>query len=266
MFTGRHHVGTQGSRFIAAVAGFFLVAGCAVETPADGDSAPVRSSGTLWSAGHETGDISEWMADQSGAVFNTGSGSVVWTDQVARSGVGALELSVRGADSSPQAARIFRWAENPVEATYGAWYYFPEHVQAGRWWNIFQFKSRVGDTSEPTWIVNVGNRSDGSMFLYLYDAITRTSYTDVIDPPRPALPVGRWTNLEVFVRRADDRTGRIALWSDGRLLFDVDSVQTAFADNIQWSVNNYSDDLDPENVTIFVDDAVIIEGRPDGLE
>lgn len=259
-------MGTQRSRLLAVVAGSVLVAGCGVETAAVVDSTAVRTSVTLWSAEHETGDISEWMTDQSGAVFNTGSGSVVWTDEVARSGVGALELSVTGVDSSPQAARIFRWAENPVEATYGAWYYLPRQVQAGRWWNIFQFKSRLGDSSEPTWIVNVGNRSDGSMFLYLYDAITRTSYTDVIDPPRPVLPVGRWTNLEVFVRRADDRTGRIALWSDGRLLFDIDSVQTAFADNIQWSVNNYSDDLDPESVTIFVDDAVIVQGRPDGLE
>jgi hypothetical protein len=220
-----------------------------------------RSEGVLWEANHETGDTSEWAGSQSGTIFNSGTGKVEWTDEIARSGTGSLALSVRQASGETQAARIFRWAENPPEAYYSAWFYFPELVHPARWWNIFQFKSKLGDRTDPTWIVNVGTDSQGAMRLYLYDAITRTSHHDSVSSEPMVIPVGEWTHIEVLLRQATDDSGRIALWQDGRLLYELEGVQTTLADNVQWSLNNYSDALDPDDVTIFIDDAAIALDR-----
>jgi hypothetical protein len=222
----------------------------------------VPESVVLWSAHHETGDASEWFEGQSGAIFNTGTGTVTWTDVVAQDGLGALALSVTGADGVAQAARIFRWAENPVEATYRCWFYFPRRVEPARWWNIFQFKSDTSTGSQPTWTVNVGNTSDGAMRLYLYDAVAGKTYHHTIAQPQPVLPTGRWVEIAAYVVRADGPFGRLMLWQDGELLFDLRGVRTAIGDNIQWSVNSYSDNLDPADVTIYVDDAAIIAGAP----
>lgn len=220
-----------------------------------------RAERVLWEAKHETGDTSEWARSQSGSIFNSGTGKVEWTDEVAHGGTGSLALSVRQASGETQAARIFRWAENPSQAYYSAWFYFPELVHPDRWWNIFQFKSKLDDGTDPTWIVNVGTDSEGAMRLYLYDAITRTSHHQTVSPNPMVIPVGEWTHIEVFLQQAMDDSGRISLWQDGRLLYQLEGVQTTLADNVQWSLNNYSDALDPEDVTIFIDDAAIALDR-----
>lgn len=254
---------SSSSRLFLAVAAVAAFAGCGDGASSDTTAIEHREEReVLWSAGHETGDMSEWLVDQDEAVFNTGTGVVRWTNELAHGGEGALALSVTGASSETQGARIFRWAENPAEATYGAWYLFPEPVDPDRWWNVFQFKSRVGDTTDPTWIVNVGADDAGRMYLYLYDAITETAYHQS-DDDRMELPVGRWTHIMAYLDRGEE--GGIALWQDGELLFDIEGVQTSLADNVQWSINNYSDDLDPPDVTIYADDAEIIAGRPEEL-
>ncbi len=262
------------SRTAMALVASLALLGC---TPSDASTTGTDPTGTtpppaadgggenhtevLWEATHETGDSSEWDRFQSGSIFNSGTGRVEWTDEVAHGGTGSLALSVRRASGQTQAARIFRWAEDPSEAYYSAWFYFPELVQPERWWNIFQFKSKLDDGSDPTWVVNVGNDSEGAMRLYLYDAITRTSHHETVTSEAMEIPVGRWTHIEVFLRQAIDDSGQIALWQDGRLLYELDGVQTTLADNVQWSLNNYSDDLDPQDVTIFIDDAAIAAER-----
>ena len=79
--------------------------------------------------------------------------------------------------------------------------------------------------------------------------LPRGSRTRALVEHLPVQDLGRWTHIEVYLRRAPDDAGRIPLWQD----------------NIEWSINNYSDDLEPEDVTIFVDNADIVAGRTDVL-
>ena len=47
-------------------------------------------------------------------------------------------------------------------------------------------------------------------------------------------------------------------WQDGQLLFDVTGFSTRYNDgNCEWSVTNYSDLVDPDPTTVYVDDATI---------
>src|SRR6266550_4717211 len=77
--------------------------------------------------------------------------------------------------------RLFRWLEpeSRSELHYSVWYYFPRrYIPNGNppWWNVFQWKSKRGDAIDPFFALNVGNRPDGSMYFYLYNQNTKTSY------------------------------------------------------------------------------------------
>ncbi len=215
---------------------------------------PPPEGPVTWSADTETGDVSEWSVGQSGAaVFNTGTGSITATTDVAHSGRYSLKMSISDANGRTQAARILRWHDTPVEGYYSVWFDFPRSYQPAQWWNVLQFKS-VGSTNVPVWVLNVGNRGDGSMYFYLWDALTRTSYSPL---HRVDIPIQRWTQVRAYFRRSTDKTGRITIWQDGVLLFDVDQVQTAVGDNTHFGIGNYTDDITPSDAVIYADDAEI---------
>lgn len=208
-----------------------------------------------WFADGETGDLSQWTQGQNGeAVFNSGTGRIAPTREVAHGGQWSLGLTIEDAAGETQAARILRWHDNPSEGYYSAWFYFPAQVRPAVWWNIFQFKSgRQG--SDVTWVLNVGNRPDGTMYLYLWDAINARTYSKHQMPTN--LPVGQWVEIKAYYRQAEERAGRITVWQDGVRLFDLDRVQTATSDELHWGLSNYTDDIDPSDTTIYADDAAI---------
>ncbi len=216
---------------------------------------PPPGGPVTWAADTETGDVSQWANGQFGeAVFNTGTGNVEASTDVARSGRYSLKMSISGAANETQAARILRWHDNPVEAYYSVWFNFPQVYRPAEWWNVLQFKSQSNTDNVPTWVLNVGNRPDGTMYFYLWDALTNTSYSPLhhVD-----LPISSWFQVKVFFRRATDNTGRITIWQGNDLLFDIDQVRTAIADNTHFGVGNYADDITPSDSVIYADDAVI---------
>lgn len=220
-----------------------------------------RSRGQiLWSADHETGNLSQWYADEGGGVFNTGTGEAAISDVVAHSGRYAIAMTISDADRQVQAVRVFRWGENPMEAYYSAWYFFPQRFEPAQWWNVFQFKSPdAGGTSQSMWSLNVGNLENGEMILYLWDALNQQTHANEMIVG--TIPVGQWVHIEAFYRRATDRSGRIAIWKDSTKLYDLDGVQTAASDEVQWSLANYTDQITPSTVTIYADDAAISTTR-----
>jgi Polysaccharide lyase len=221
-------------------------------TPLGGDA------DVLWSADHETGDLSQWDTDQHGGVFDSGTGRTSPTTDVAHSGHYSVRLAISDAQGKTQAARIFRWDTSEQwgkNAYYSAWYYFPRRYRPATWWNIFQFKSepKGASHSEPVWSVNVGNRRSGQMYFYLWDAVNERSYSQTLAD----LPEKQWVHLEAYYVRALGPEGRITVWQDGLLLWDIRGVQTTLANNVYWSVNSYTDDIAPSSAVIYVDDAVI---------
>ena len=230
--------------------------------PATDPSAPLASaSGLIWSADSETGNLDQWTAGQYGeAAFNSGTGTVTPSTDVAHSGKTSLKLAISDANGTSQAARIFRWNDPegnalPESAYYSVWYYFPQNYTPAEWWNVMQFKSRTSSSSvDPMWVLNVGNRANGNMYFYLWDAMHKQSHdaTAALD-----LPVGQWVHIEIYFRRSTGSSGQITIWQDGTKLFDLDQIQTTTADNQQWSLSNYTDNIAPSNPVIYADDAVI---------
>lgn len=210
----------------------------------------------LWSAGMEQGNMSEWSKDGCGGEFNSGTSNSVASSDVAESGSWSAKISI-GTPSSPESGvRLFRWCESQrnQELYYSAWYYFPQHYDAPNWWNVWQWKSKTPSRNDAHFELSVGNRPDGSMYLYLYHWVLRQSFGQSI----ANIPVGRWVQIEAYHRCAADNSGHVTIWQDGELLFDVSGLPTRYSDgDCQWSVNNYSDYVEPNPAVVYIDDAAI---------
>ena len=222
----------------------------------------------LWSADMETGDLSQWSLPDTpgglnagGGVFNSGIATAI-TGVVAHSGKSSAELSITTPDNPTSGTRLFRWKEPRTypQLYYSAWYYFPRHyIPDGNpsWWNVFSWKSKHNAGNDPFFALNVGNRADGSMYFYLYNQNSKTSY----DQALKLAPERRWTRLEAFYVCAGDNTGHVAFWQDGVQIFDISNVQTRYPDgDCECTVTNYSNSLNPRTAEIYVDDAAICLG------
>lgn len=248
------------NRACVRVAGLALFAFQLVACSQAAPHAPLPRPGTvLWSADHEAGDLSEWNRGQGGSVFVTGSGQVeVVNTPDARSGHNALLLTIEGTGDEPHAARIFRWRENQQAAFYSAHLYFTRPIPETDWWNVMQFKSLdSAGVSQPTWVLNVTTNRSGLPRFYLWDALTgvsRPSSSALEDAP---IPLDQWVHVEIYLERSSERDGRIALWQDGVLLFDIADVATAYGDTIHWSIDNYVVGTTPSRIAVLADDAAI---------
>ena len=213
------------------------------------------STGTVvWSADMETGDKTQW--NNGGGEFNSGSATASASTDYAHGGRYSLKMSI--STPSTSAVRMFRWQESRTypKLHYSTWFYFPQRISVPTFWNILQWKSSTSTNNDPFFVVNVGNRGDGSMYLYLYN----WQKGQGISQSLANVPVGRWFKVEADYTCAGDGTGRITLWQDGTQLIDVPNVQTRYSNgDCQWSVDNYSDGLNPSPTTIYADDAQIIK-------
>lgn len=254
---------------LAFASGVVLMAGLWIH------DATAQTSNILWSADHEEGDLSDWYTPSGGGEFNSGGGVSTASTDVARSG----RYSAKATITAPPTAgvRLFRWREsraNP-EAYYSAWYYFPR-IYRPSWWIIFQFKSRAGSTLDPDpfWFVQVGNRADGTMYLYLtwwygpwpngtvegphQGEFGGQDYRQTIKD----LPVGQWVHIEVFLRQSAGFDGQIIVWQDGVEILRQDNVKTRYPFmGDEWAPSNYSASISPSPATIYIDDAVISTTR-----
>jgi hypothetical protein len=217
---------------------------------------------TLWSADHETGDLSQWYfpsrapgSDSGGGKFNSGVADSEVSQEHAHSGQWSVRMQATPPPKS--GTRLFRWSEprKYEDVHYSAWFYFPQSYKADQWWNIMQWKSKRPTSNDPFLMLNVGNRGNEAMYLYLHNWQTKKSYPA---ESSSTVPVGRWFKVEAQYRCAADESGRARVWLDGALVFDVAGVQTRYGDgDCEWSINNYTEAASPSPIVIYMDDAAI---------
>jgi hypothetical protein len=225
-------------------------------------ASPLSSPSVFWSAGVETGDLSEWSypggVNYGGGEYNSDGGSSSASTDVAHSGFRSAKLVL---DDGAGGTRLIRWLEprEHHEAYYSAWFYFPQrYTVTGTWWGIFQFKSRTATQNDPFWSLYVGNRADGAMYVYLRDWQHKASYGQ----SSVNLPVGRWVHLEAFLAQSSEGAGRITVWQDGVELWDLGGISTNYAGGENhWGLTNYTDGVGGAPVTIYVDDAAVSAAR-----
>jgi hypothetical protein len=219
-------------------------------------------SDVLWSADHETGDLSEWIAgDQGGFSANPPTTTIAASTDVAHTGSYSVKLT-NAAAGARDAARLWRQAPYPAEAYYSAWYFLPEAYSAPVSWTIMQF--RAPSPEDPSVIgslvdLDVRGLPGGELILSVFDH--RTAY---LRSPTPAtalpLPIGRWFQIEALFRNVSGDGGRLVVWMDGALYYDIQRP-FGLSSSVYWSPCSSSYDLAPAEAPIYVDDAAVSVAR-----
>jgi len=236
-------------------------------TPSSTQTAPTEVSPTdgpkriVWSATHETGDISEWK--EHGDFIRQGySGAYHMVSPHAHSGIFSVSLSIdtmAPSDSGAHAAYLMFWDQLPENAYYySAWFYIPSEIKPDQWWTIWQWKSTFdgnSDNSKPMFSlgVEVDDQYKFLRLIYRPDLESKTSFMQTKAP----LPRDRWFQIEAYYEKSTTK-GKVIVWQDGREIFNVDKLPTVLKDGtVYWSVNHYADKISPSPATIFIDDAII---------
>jgi hypothetical protein len=225
-------------------------------------------SSLLWSARHETGDLSEWtQGGKGGTAADTPDSpdtSLVISTDVAHSGRYSVKLT-NGAVSMYEDAHLWRVDDYPIAAYYSAWFYLPRAYQTAADWSIVQFQVPSGASSADGGMVgqllDIDLRSlpGGDLILSVYDH--RAAYLRAATPdPAIPVPIGRWFQIEAYYRNADDDTGEAAIWLDGQLNYDLHRPFGA-SSSVYWTVSSKTFGLSPAESVIYVDDAAVSLAR-----
>lgn len=221
----------------------------------------------VWKANFENGDLNEF--EEAGGFVKQGpTGSYSFISPHAHSGNYSIGLTIDTIATSKtgnHAAYLFYWNQLPGDAYYySAWYYIPSEVILDEWWNIMQWKSTYDgntDNSDPIYVIGVSRNACDELRLdlgYLPDKPNKIGYHQNI----LTIPLDKWFQIEVFYKRSKNENGRVTVWQNGFKIFDIQNTSTVLKDEtIYWSVNNYTNSIKPNPLTIFIDDMVISKER-----
>lgn len=207
-----------------------------------------------WTTGFEDGFCGYTLAG--GFCYASDDASYTIVDEPVHGGLNAAAFSVT--TNAPLEARQTRCVLQgalPDDAVYGAWFYIPAFARNAGNWNLFYFQHLVS-LDPGLWSISLRSSDAGTLHLYVLghlDGVAR------IPAPSPAVPIGSWFQVEFRLLRAADRTGEIALYQDGALLFEESGIVTDPGEPDQWYVGNWADALTPPESTIYVDDVTVRE-------
>jgi hypothetical protein len=226
-------------------------------------------SDVLWTALFEGDSFDEWTAGDAGMswAFPTPPNLAEPTAERVRSGGFAAKLTVDAPAGSGQANVVLSRAGDvlPPAAYYSVWYYLPRTISVGQYWVIFKFRQREDATQDELFDLDLINLDTGEMSLQLYDH--RKGGNVPLDADGPIVPVGRWFQIEAYYRNAQDDTGRLTFWLDGRPILDVANQKMASTPFVEWNVSSIAEDLTPSTAVLYVDDCAISRTRvgPNGV-
>lgn len=216
-------------------------------------------SNVIWATDHESGEPGDWYAGGEGGLLGDSADSpVVVVDGRAHSGRYALELTDL-AMSDEEGPGTYRELQSPPDAYYSAWYYLPRLYQTNSQWTIQKFRSR--SDSDPNAIshghdLNLRTLPGGQVILYVFSHDPAYLQAPLADPPA-FVPVETWFHLEVFFRPRTDETGKMSVWLDDRLVYELEDRRTTGSDDLLWNPCNIGMDIRPSPPILYLDDAAI---------
>jgi hypothetical protein len=221
-------------------------------------------SNVSWATDHESGTLDDWLLPPGGGTFQypTTNDTVSVAAGPAHSGRYSLMLS-NGGTSDADGPSVYRELVDPEEAYYSAWYYLPGPYTTHSQWTIQKFRSR--SESDPDLVshghdLNLRTLPGGETILYVVSHDPVYLQAPLADPPA-FVPTQVWFHLEVLFRARTDETGRVLVWLDDRLVYDLENRRTAGSRDLLWSPCSVGEDVTPSPKVIYVDDAAISHTR-----
>ena len=215
-------------------------------------------SDLIWVADEETGDLSQWSAPNGTGGVSPANGTAAVTTEQAHTGQYSIKLTTvansrTGDPNAPGGEGVYRNETFPEEAYYSVWYYLPQYYQTVTSWAILKFKA-TGGAGELI-DVRLESQGDKTMTLVLYDHRQAYLRSPLPDPP-PIVPIGQWFQLEAFFRNANDSSGRLTIWFNGTLIYDVSRPMTN-SPTVYFMPCNFVNDLSPETAVLYIDDVAV---------
>ena len=229
-------------------------------------------SDLLWTARFEGDNFAEWTGQPGGATNATPSppNLVEVSNEHAHHGAFAAKLTIdAGSDGVQENAGLLRKGGLPSAAYYSAWYYLPHSATVGTFWVLMKLRTRAvlddPSTEAELYDLDLINMPSGEMSLMLYDH--RISGAVPLAVASPVVPVGVWFQLETFYRNANDPTGQMTVWLDGRQVVDVTGQPMGPTPWVEWDVVSIGENLTPSMEVVYADDCAVSLTRvgPNGI-
>jgi hypothetical protein len=253
--------GLRLARLIASAMLVALAGGCGPRLDVGSD---VR-----WTSLFEGGTFDEWTADSAGAAqaYPMPPNLIEVTTERVRRGGHAAQLTVDAAPGSEYGSAVLSRAGDPLprEGYYSAWYYLPRTITVGAYWVIFKFRQEDQATGNELYDLDLVDLDTGEMSLQLYDH--RRQAAVALDVASPVVPVGQWFQIEAFYRNAQDNSGRLTFWLDGREIVDIAGQPMAATPRVEWYACSIGQDLTPSTAVLYIDDCAVSGTRvgPNGI-
>jgi hypothetical protein len=249
MFEALRRLGQSG-----AILAVLLGLGCSSELELGSD--------LLWTADHESGDLGQWTESASGGTrLPSADSSIEVSSESAHRGSRALKLVNPAAwDNADEGPELFHSAGALEDAYYSAWFLLPEAYRLEPHMTVVRLRSRDPGSSE---LFNgeelqLRSLSDGSYVLMVFSNNSGFLLEPVADAA-PSIRAGRWFQLEA--RYEAQAAGRLRVWLDGQLTYDLEGRPGAAGAELVLSVCNVAERSSPAPLTLFVDDAAISLSR-----
>ena len=172
----------------------------------------------------------------------------------------AAEFKVNG--GAMNQTRCVRQGVFPESAYYGAWYFIAEPLtDPGSAWNLWHFTGGDGPNQplRALWDVTLVKGSQaGDWELVVYDPLAAPPNDGTYrSADHRSVPIGSWFHIELFLKRATDGSGKIALYQDGVLLFEQANLKSDVSKFTQWYVGDWAEKAMPADSSLYVDDVSI---------
>ncbi len=213
-----------------------------------------------WSTGFEDG-FCDYQGG-SGFCFATGVSRYQIVTSPVRSGQYAAAFSVTTGSDAGSQARCVRQGKLPTQAYYGAWYYVPSLSTNTAVWNLFHYQGgdSAGATLHGLWDISLINNDSGGLRLVVYQfPLTGAAGGTPAMSSTPAIPIGKWFHIEMFLKRASDATGEVQVYQDTVSVLHQTDLVTDDSEWGQWYVGNLANNLNPPESTLYVDDVSITD-------
>jgi hypothetical protein len=219
-------------------------------------------SDLIWSARHDTGDLTEWNGDPASFVDAADMANIRVSNTQVHRGSGVISIT-RPAMAPEGGPTIGHAADLPDEAYYGAWFFLTEDHAVATYWSLLQFRSLEPsdpDSAGRATTLRLRRLPDGQFIAYVFQHNDGYLQAPLADPP-PLVRARQWFHVEVFFRHATDTTGIIRVWLDGRLVYDLAGRKTGVGLRPWFGICSESDDADSVPFEVLADDVTISRSR-----
>ena len=238
----------------AALAAAFAALGCSDPLALGND--------LIWTADQEPGDLSQWTAHGSGDKrLPSADSSIEVSTEAAHRGRRAIKLVNPAAwDNEAEGPELFHAAGVLDDAYYSAWFLLPEDYRLEPSMTLIRLRSRDvgGEELYGGEELQLRSLSSGGYVLQVFS--NNAGYLlEPLAEPSPRIEAGRWFQVEA--RYEPQSSGRLRVWLDGALRYDLPGRPGAPGAEMVLGVCNVAELSSPAPLVLFVDDAAVSLSR-----